>query len=164
MPCLRASYIVVGRLAAGRGCDSIPACSDEMFQCQALTATASPGPALLAAEFAAAAAAPISAWRYPLAPLLSGGRKRCPGTHLTNRLRPTRPTRATTTGRALNARDPPQISVDRSRDGDGSCVGTSAGRTPCSRSQRRTRSHRSASSCAPGGGEPHGCATVVRRR
>jgi hypothetical protein len=49
---------VVGRLAAARACDSIPACSDDMFQCQALTATASPGPALLAAELAAAAAAP----------------------------------------------------------------------------------------------------------
>ena len=31
------------RSAAARGCDSIPACSDDMFQCQALTATASPG-------------------------------------------------------------------------------------------------------------------------
>ena len=37
-------------------------CSDGMFQCQELTATASPGPALLAAELAAAAAASISAW------------------------------------------------------------------------------------------------------
>jgi hypothetical protein len=50
------------RSAAARGCDSIPACSDDVFQCQALTATASPGPALLTAELAAAADAPISAW------------------------------------------------------------------------------------------------------